>query len=56
MVKCPRCGYENDDGNAYCLNCTYPLDKAILTKKRKNDGWNISTAKKVLLNHHLKVH
>lgn len=49
MVKCPRCGYENDDGNAYCLNCTYPLDKAILTKKRKNDGWNISTAKKVLI-------
>ena len=25
MVKCPRCGYENNDISVYCENCTYHI-------------------------------
>lgn len=49
MVKCPRCGYENDDYATYCINCTYPLEKATLNKRQNNTGWNFSTGKKILI-------
>lgn len=52
MVKCPRCGYENDTTDIYCRNCTYPLQDPntnYRTKRKRDSSWNISTGKKVIL-------
>ena len=52
MVKCPRCGYENEATDIYCRNCTYPLQdpNTNFTKKRqRNKSWNIGTGKKILI-------
>ena len=47
MVKCPRCGYENDSSSTYCVNCTYILNGS--PTGQKNKGWNMSTGKKIVL-------
>lgn len=31
MIKCNKCGYENNDGSQICLNCREHLDKAEKT-------------------------
>lgn len=52
MVKCPRCGYENDTTDIYCRNCTYPLQDSNTyygTKRKRNSSWNIGTGKKIIL-------
>ena len=50
MVKCPRCGYENNNISVYCENCTYPIKNPQHANSRKNDaGWNISTGKKIVI-------
>ena len=47
MVKCPRCGYENDSSSTYCVNWSYILDASPTGTERKK--WNLSTGKKVVL-------
>lgn len=50
MVKCPRCGYENNDISVYCENCTYPIkNPQSANSKNKSTGWNISTGKKIAI-------
>ena len=50
MVKCPRCGYENNDVSVYCENCTYPIkNPQSANSKNKATGWNISTGKKIAI-------
>lgn len=48
MVKCPRCGYENNDISVYCENCTYPIKnpQTANSDNKSDNGWNISTGKK----------
>ena len=41
MVKCPRCGYENNRNSTYCVNCTYMLkDPNEKPKKRFTYSYN----------------
>ncbi|WP_299524310.1 zinc ribbon domain-containing protein [uncultured Methanobrevibacter sp.] len=51
MVKCPRCGYENNDISMYCENCTYPIKnpQSAGSTNKGNNGWNISTGKKIAI-------
>ena len=52
MVKCPRCGYENESSSNYCDNCYYPLsakDQSTINKSKKRKRWNIGFARKVVL-------
>ena len=51
MVKCPRCGYENNDISVYCENCTYPIKnpQTANSNNKKDNGWNISTGKKIAI-------
>lgn len=52
MVRCPRCGYENDVTDIYCRNCTYPLQDPntnYRTKRKRDSSWNIGTGKKIIL-------
>lgn len=52
MVRCPRCGYVNEDTDIYCRNCTYPLQDPktnFRSKKKRDSSWNIGTGKKILL-------
>lgn len=52
MVRCPRCGYDNDLSDIYCRNCTYPLQDPktnFKTKKQRDKSWNMGTGKKILL-------
>lgn len=47
MVKCPRCGYDNDSSTTYCENCSYILNGSPTGQKR--GGWKMGTAKKIAL-------
>lgn len=47
MVKCPRCGYDNDSSSTYCENCSYILNGSPTGQKR--GGWKMGTAKKIAL-------
>ena len=42
MVKCPRCGYENDSESLYCAKCTYLLkdseNNVKTTMKKRNNS------------------
>ena len=54
MVKCPRCGYENNRNSTYCVNCTYVLkDPNAKQQKRvasSGRSWsNTKTIKKVAI-------
>lgn len=52
MVKCPRCGYENDTTDIYCRNCTYPLQDPNTNyrgKRKRDSSWNIGTGKKIII-------
>lgn len=51
MVKCPRCGYENNDISVYCENCTYPIKnpQTANSNNKKDNGWNINTGKKIAI-------
>ena len=43
MVRCPRCGYENNKNSTYCVNCTYVLKDPKAKKKIKlpsNSSWS----------------
>ena len=52
MVKCPRCGYENQPSSKYCDNCDYLLSdtdgNTIKNAKRKR-GWKIGLGKKIII-------
>ncbi|MDL2270811.1 hypothetical protein LJC03_03270 [Methanobrevibacter sp. OttesenSCG-928-I08] len=52
MVRCSRCGHENNDAFTYCIECNYPLNskkKQVSEKKDFFTKWeNFSTGKKVL--------
>ncbi len=47
MVKCPRCGYENDSSSAYCINCSYILSTSDTDSKKSKSG--IKTKDKVII-------
>lgn len=47
MVKCPRCGYENNPSSKYCVNCSYILNTQPTGQKKS--GWNMRTGKKIAL-------
>ena len=52
MVKCPRCGYENSASATYCDNCAYLLTDQNgnrLNNNKRNKGWNIGIAKKIVI-------
>lgn len=50
MVKCPRCGYENNNISSYCENCAYPINpQSADSSKMSDSGWNISTGKKIAI-------
>lgn len=53
MVKCPRCGYENDSESLYCAKCTYllkdPENNVKTTMKKRNNSWNMSIGKKIIV-------
>lgn len=52
MVECPRCGYENDETDIYCRNCTYPLQDPNTnygTRRKRNSNWNIPMGKKIII-------
>ncbi len=52
MVRCPRCGYDNELSDIYCRNCTYPLQDPktnFRTKRQRDKSWNMPTGKKILL-------
>lgn len=36
MVKCPRCGYENNSTSRFCVNCTYPIKNSNSKGKLEN--------------------
>lgn len=52
MVKCPRCGYENQPNAIYCDNCAYLLSDQNGNKvklNRRESSWNIGIGKKIVI-------
>lgn len=49
MVKCPRCGYENNINNEYCERCAYPLDEPDIRLEPNQDKKGHGIAKKILI-------
>ncbi len=47
MIKCPRCGYENDSSSTYCVNCSYILSASPTGSKKGRSG--IKTRNKVII-------
>ena len=47
MVKCPRCGYDNNSSSTYCANCSYILSGSPTGKSNK--GWNLKTRNKIII-------
>lgn len=49
MVKCPRCGENNNDNTKYCINCSYPLSETNQPLRGENKGWNMGLSKKIVI-------
>ena len=47
MVKCPRCGYDNDSSATYCVRCSHIMSASPTGQKKT--GWKMGTAKKIAL-------